>query len=308
MARAIRQLSSGMIIADAMIEGTVKQSVHDGDTMAVKTEGGFGLRFLGVDTPEVSFNLPKTTRFLGLDDPAWETFLADPFAASLPPFSAPLSAGLRAWLRARVGPGTAANHARHAALAHRSLEELMEADATKLGRPSKGAKLFVAFAHEVLDRYGRMLGFVHPAQPDAAPADRLASYNERQLVVGAALPYFIWPNIDPFLRDRSALAPVALRKKLRGARSLQAARRAVKAARAAKMGLFAAGDPLRLAPHELRFLAGRRGPDRWVIDLAADDAKLFKPQSYFRIPLDEDRLYVPSEFVPLFVENGWRRR
>jgi hypothetical protein len=60
-------------------------------------------------------------------------------------------------------------------------------------------------------------------------------------------------------------------------------------------------------PFELRFLARRSPPDRWVIDLSADDDRLHPPQSYIAIPNAEDRLFLPAEYVPLFVENGWRR-
>lgn len=60
-------------------------------------------------------------------------------------------------------------------------------------------------------------------------------------------------------------------------------------------------------PFELRFLARRTRPDRWVVDLSADDNRLHAPQSYVAIPNAEDRLFLPSEYLPLFVENGWRR-
>jgi hypothetical protein len=44
-----------------------------------------------------------------------------------------------------------------------------------------------------------------------------------------------------------------------------------------------------------------------VIDLSADDDRLHPPQGYIRIPNPEDRLFLPTEYVALFVENGWRR-
>jgi hypothetical protein len=46
-------------------------------------------------------------------------------------------------------------------------------------------------------------------------------------------------------------------------------------------------------------------PERWVVDLGSTGAKaktLFRPQTYFRIPT-EDRLWIPEEYVPLFVEK-----
>jgi len=47
-------------------------------------------------------------------------------------------------------------------------------------------------------------------------------------------------------------------------------------------------------------------PDCWVIDLGSvgSTAKtLYRLQTYFPTPM-EDRLRVPEEYVPLFVENG----
>jgi hypothetical protein len=57
-------------------------------------------------------------------------------------------------------------------------------------------------------------------------------------------------------------------------------------------------DPLRLQPFEL--LAGRRAPDRWVIDLTSNSGVLLKPTDYHTIDHLEDRLYVPVEYMPLF--------
>ena len=33
--------------------GSVKQQVHDGDTITVRADGNFGVRLLGIDTPEI---------------------------------------------------------------------------------------------------------------------------------------------------------------------------------------------------------------------------------------------------------------
>jgi hypothetical protein len=40
--------------------------------------------------------------------------------------------------------------------------------------------------------------------------------------------------------------------------------------------------------------------------IGAKAKTLFRPQTYFRIPT-EDRLWIPEEYVALFVEKGWRR-
>jgi hypothetical protein len=42
--------------------GSVSQQVHDGDTVTVEAVGNVGVRFLGVDAPEVSVPLPGRTK------------------------------------------------------------------------------------------------------------------------------------------------------------------------------------------------------------------------------------------------------
>ena len=49
--------------ANAQGIDTPHKAVHDGDTFAVRALGNFGLRFLGIDTPEISFRLPGKTAF-----------------------------------------------------------------------------------------------------------------------------------------------------------------------------------------------------------------------------------------------------
>ena len=44
-----------------------------------------------------------------------------------------------------------------------------------------------------------------------------------------------------------------------------------------------------------------------IAGLKASVATSSTPQAYATIANPEDRLYVPSEYVPLFVEAGWRR-
>ncbi len=318
MARAISQLPSGLTVGYAKLgrhgakRGTVAQQVHDGDTVVVEADGNLGVRFLGVDTPEVSFTLPPGKAFVALTDPAWEPVLADPFSGALPPFIRPLSPQLQTHLQSRVGPGTAANHARLAEGAHRALESEVAADLESLGGNSEEFRFFLAFAGEVMDRYGRLLGYLNRHQPSAtSPAPRPRSYNERMLQSGWALPYFIWPNINPFRHSGSLLdavpQPGTAADLAEQEGSLRDARRWVADARSNQMGCYDPTDPLRLLPFELRFLAQRRPPDRWVIDLSRNDDILVAPQAYFEIPNPEDRLFVPTEFVPLYTEAGWKR-
>jgi hypothetical protein len=59
---------------------------------------------------------------------------------------------------------------------------------------------------------------------------------------------------------------------------------------------------------ELRFLAQRRPPDRWVIDLGSQAPMLLKPEQYYAIANVEDRLFVPADHVPLFERAGWQKQ
>ena len=89
--------------------------------------------------------------------------------------------------------------------------------------------------------------------------------------------------------------------------SLSAARAAVKSARQQQIGLYEPGKPLRLQAFEL-WLVSRQGPlDRWLIDLTRSSDTVIPPQSDPSVPLPEDRLFMPAEYVPLWVEKGWRR-
>jgi hypothetical protein len=93
-----------------------------------------------------------------------------------------------------------------------------------------------------------------------------------------------------------------------GQNALSEARGWVRDARDEGKGVFDAQDPLRLQPFEVRFLSRRQPPNRWVIDLSTDDNVLMQPQEYYRVTNVEDRLFIPEEYVPLFVEKGWRRQ
>jgi endonuclease YncB( thermonuclease family) len=281
--------------------------VHDGDTINVRALGGLGVRFLGVDAPEISFTLPGSSRFVGLGESEWADFLDDPFAAALPPFQPALGDDLVRFLRGRTGPGTAANHYRLAKLAEHALEAEVTADMSELGATGATFAFFLAFAHEVIDRYGRFLCFINRDDPSA---ERPLSYNERLLRAGRVTPYIIWPNTNPFRRAPSLREAVvdpghALDRADSDPR-LRQAREWTRAARQNGVGVFDPADPLRILPFEVRFLARRTPPDRWVVDLSATEDVLHHPQRYFEVPNPEDRLFVPDEYVPLFVERGWR--
>lgn len=319
MSKAIERLNSGMTVGYAAlgyrsgVAGSVRQQVHDGDTISVRTVGNFGVRFLGVDAPEISFQLPGEDRFTSLANERWERFLSDPFSAELPPFIPPLDPGLYNYLQARIGPGTALNHRRHAEAAEGALEDEVLKDLQALGQDEENFRFFLVFASEVMDRYGRFLCFINRNQPHPTnPTPRPYSYNERLLQMAKISPYFIWPNINPFRKQKSTKAAVILpntaNQMANSEKSLRLARQWVRNGRQQQLGIFAANDPLRLEPFEVRFLARRLPPDRWVIDLNQNDNILLKPQAYYSIPYPEDRLFIPEEYVPLFVEAGWQRQ
>lgn len=287
---------------------SVKQAVHDGDTIAVRALGNFGVRFLGIDTPEISFQLPGSTQFAAIDNPAWLRFLTDPFAAEYGELH--LDAGLVDYLGAKSGAGCAENHHRHAEAAQRALETEVETDRQAQGLNAENFRFYFRFASEVMDGYGRLLAYVN--RDEEAPAARPLTYNERLLASGHALPYFIWPNVNPFRRQRTLRASVPeagrAREVVESEASLRLARQWVAASRAAGTGVFATADPLRLEAFELRFLAQRRPPSRWVIDLATGGNRLIHPQRYFEVTHPEDRLFVPDEYTELFVSKGWVRQ
>ncbi|MGH2687751.1 MAG: hypothetical protein ACRDKW_02950 [Actinomycetota bacterium] len=286
----------------------MKQAVHDGDTVSISPDSFLNTRLLGVDTPEVSFSLPGDTAFPPIGGERWRTFLDAPFGPSLPPFSPPLPTALRAHLDRAVGDGCAANHFAHAKAGEEGLERLIQAEVDASGVAAGEFRLFLAFAHDVIDRYGRFLTFLHRDDRQAHPR----SYNEQLLAAGVAVPYFIWPNVAPFVRDATVPEPGIPIEHAK----LDRARRAVAQARHDGLGVFAADNPLRLLPFELRYLARttggtnriRPGPDRWVIDLSAATRDLLAPHRYIEIPAVENRLFVNAEHVPLFVQHGWHRR
>ena len=316
MSKAIEQNKYGFTVGHVGLGmhgkgiGSVRQVVHDGDTINVRAIGNIGVRFLGVDAAEISFTLPGSSSFTSLGNPRWETFLSKPLSTTFGKFNTSLSQGLRNHLKALVGPGCAANHYLHALAAQAALEAEILNDITALGVSDDSFEFYLAFSHEVMDRYGRMLCFINRNQPDDnTPTPRPLYYNERLLMYAAITPYFIWPNVSPFRKFPNileAVIPPFMANQIQDPR-LGEARQAYAEARQQQIGVYAADHPLRLYPFELRFLAGRRAPNRWVIDLSQSDNHLLPPQEYYTIPNPEDRLYIPEEYLLLFKKKGWKK-
>jgi endonuclease YncB( thermonuclease family) len=292
-------------------------AVHDGDTIFARALANISLRFLGVDTPEVAFTLPEEftppdqePRPTLIKDEQWETFLSGPFA-NWPDAKEVLGADLHAYLVDHTGPGTAANHAKLAEIAEDTLEGFVKADVTKFANGSNSEFVFfLRYAKDVIDRYGRLLAYltVNVDKNNLAAAPKL-SCNERMLEEGTAAPYFIWPNLDPFKQQPTLLDAVPAPDEMTAVANsgrLKKARQLVAAARDNDKGIFGQ-EPLRLQPFELRYLAGKRGPDRPVIDMASNDGVILDATDYPTIEKIEDRLYIPAEYVPLFENHGWQR-
>jgi endonuclease YncB( thermonuclease family) len=290
--------------------GSVKQQVHDGDTINVRAQGNFGVRFLGVDAPEISYRLPDSGRqFISIADARWETFLTNPFADPAgAEFAQTLSPALLSHLQTNLGAGVASNHARHAVAAQRELESQIESDIVELEQTQETFQFFLAFSAEITDRFGRLLAYINREQKTTP---RPLDYNTRLLKAGLINPYFIWPNINPFRKASSLKAavipPFSANNIAQQDSVLREARTFVQAARQAQIGVFDRQDPLQLQAFELRFLGDRRPPARWVIDLSQNSDVLIPPQDYPTIPNVEDRLFIPDDYLSLFVEAGWRQ-
>ncbi len=291
-------------------DGTVQpldQAVPDGDTVGAQLDGTGSARFLGIDTPEKSFEHPLGAG-RSLDSPQWEQYLTNPFTNGYPVQL--LEPPLATHLQSRFGSGAGANHHRHAVAAGDGLRQMIQGDQVALGQTAEEFRYFLAFSYEVFDGFGRFLAFVNRNQPSATvPGPRPPSYNERQLAAGRALPYFIWPNVNPFREAPTVVDAVpapGTARKVGESGDLKQARASVKQARANGLGVFAPADLLRFEAFEVRFLGRADVPIRAVIDLSKEDTVILRPQSYFKIPNPEDRLFIPGEFVPLFAAKGWR--
>lgn len=316
--KLVETSKSGLIIGHAELGHRhgkvepVKEAVHGGDIITVHALGNIAIRLLGVDTPEVSFSLPGDTggfAFKPLDSREWKKFLCDPFAA-WPEGPDALGEELVEHLLYRLGDDTAANHARHAEAAHRALEVEVQHDIDEYADGDAGEfRVFLRYARDIVDRYGRLLAYANVDLPDSGDA-RPLTYNERMLIAGLAVPYFIWPNLDPFKQQARLMDAVPEPGTVRivaETGSLGRARQWVRQARHEDRGVFDTDDPLLLYPFELRFLASRRAPDRWVIDLGSNEPWLLRPEDYCIIPDLEDRLFVPEEHLRLFEARGWLR-
>ena len=308
------QLASGLTVGHGGLglKGNVpeapEQALHDGDTASLHPLGNMSVRLLNVDTAEVSFGFPPDgKKFVLITDATWKEFLTDPFATTYGTLH--LDKGLKTYLNKKLGPNTATNHAKYAAMGKTEFINEVETDINDQHKTNETFKFFLAFAHEALDRYGRLLAFINR---DDSSATRPPDYNVRQLEKGVACAYFIWPNVGKYTGTKSLVDLVPEPRTIKNWASkdkyLKQVRDAAAEARRKKIGIYDKHDPLLLEPFELRYLAQRRAPERWVIDLSKNDDVLVAPQNYYHIAHAEDRLFIPEEYVSLFVAKGWHKQ
>lgn len=291
--------------------GSIRQTTHDGDTLKAYDFGNISVRFLGIDTPEISFEIKDCCGFTNTNHPRWIDYLTD-LDHNWPEIGQVLGHDLKNYLLTKIqnSPDAAGNHHEHAAAAEDELERLIESDMTDHQLTTETFEFFIPLSYEIFDSYGRLLGFVHRYDR----AEQPKSYNIQMLARGRALPYFIWPNINPFRKEPSLVSavydsPAKFRARVNSDNSLQEARRLFQQARMDKMGVFndQGLQPLVLEPFELRLLGRKSAPSRWFIDLAATDQYLHSPDRYIE-HLPEDRLFIPEHFVALFESKGWRKQ
>ena len=190
---------------------------------------------------------------------------------------------------------------------------MVEADRQVMGKSVEEFDFYMVFGHEVMDGYGRFLCLINRNQPKRdVPAPRPATYNQRLLERGMAFPYFIWPNINPYdLGDSvmdSVIKPGTAATAVAENRELTTARANVQNARQRHLGLFDAANPAMLEPFELRAIARRSLPGRYVIDISKNDDVLIHPLNYHAVAHPEDRLFIPRQYVPLFESVGWKKQ
>ena len=294
---------------------TVKQAVHDGDTVGIMPDGHFGVRFLGIDTPEKTFLHPKIKSAY---DGKWvsvekfEKYLHNPFLPDYPnndEFIKNLTDDLKNHLEAKLNHETAKNHKTHADDATKGLEKIIQEDYDAKTALTEDFKFFMAFSYEIMDGLGRFLCYLDYDKSRDERDDKI-TYNEKMLREGHAEPYFIWPNTNPFSKESSikdaAFGPDEFYTKIENDKRFSDARNFVQTARKKKKGIFNKTNKLTLSAFELRFLARRKPPSRYVIDLSKKTDTILSPTKYHTIKHQEDRLFVNYEHLPLFAATGWK--
>ncbi len=178
------------------------------------------------------------------------------------------------------------------------MERYIQRDVDLVGS-NEEYRFFMAFSYEIMDRYGRLLCWLHQNLPRDQREGRI-SYNEEMLKSGMALLYFIFSNINPF-RRKSIVESIPdlgdFKRNIEEDLSLSEVRQYVREARNQYLGIFNPSNPLLLEPFELRYLARIGPPPRHVIDLRSDNPVLLKPSKYYPIPHKDRLSLTPSMFL-----------
>lgn len=129
----------------------------------------------------------------------------------------------------------------------------------------KNEELIVELGSEPKDAYGRLLAHVYRKR------DGL-DLNKELIRLGAAVPYFIAPNLSHFEEYAAA----------------------AEEARDQGRGIWNPSDPLELMPYEWRFINdGRGGPDKYVADYFTK--KLYEPEYYTEIEVQNRVFFFRNE-------------
>jgi endonuclease YncB( thermonuclease family) len=234
--------------------GTIPQIAHDGDTISIRSENNFSVRFLGIDAPEVSCPIPGNDAFISFNNEKWVDYLRNFFKAKKQPF---ISKPLFGYLKSKVNPeDVAENHYKNAKNAEKYLEELMKSDIKDLNQDNATFQVYLSFAFEIMDRYGRFLCYIN--RYDTNSEKRPLTYNERLLEAGMVSPYFIWANVNPTGSQGNIMDAVVKPKQIQSYldtnKPLKNARQFVKNARKKKLGIFGP-NKLQLEAFELRCIS-----------------------------------------------------
>ena len=293
---------------------TIDDIVTDGDTVKIRFDGRVDIRFLGIDTPEKRLKFPNTERsFFDLDNERWLGVLP-----ATEPTTFIRSPALVDHVRPLLTDATLSNQLDLANSATTALSDLIAQEFAKVTQfhADEGLDVptvpsfWLTMTEELFDGFARVLAYVDIDKPRSVRGG--PTLNERLLIGGHAMPYFIWPNVVPYLlkgRSFDSIPPMsgfaAFLKQQDDRGLLARARSAVADARTQGLGVFRPGDPLRAEAFELRYLLEKTGPKRFVIDMDNAERGLLAPEEYISIPQQEARLYVNPVDVPLFMLKGW---
>ena len=142
---------------------TLKQKVHDGDTINVRGPGNWSSlprhrRGRGFSTNK------RQRRFSTNERRGMETYLSNPFAKDKK-YESSFSLELHDYLVSKFSDDAGNNQHRNTEDARKSLINLFEQDMKDLDQSKEELKFFIYFVFEVMDRYGRLLGYINRNQP-----------------------------------------------------------------------------------------------------------------------------------------------